>query len=161
MENEDIIIRNNSFYDTDSELGIVHRTEEELIEYKRLIGMPLTEDYEELIEGLVDPNEEKNISRYKEKKQLIQKNIIPHLSGKLFISDHAICLSQTDTMKLFYIMKQELPDNNYFLYNEINQEYIRQVNDNYVIKNYEFNFSIMPYARKHGLVKQLKKMIGK
>ena len=33
MENEDIIIRNNSFYDTDSELGIVHRTEEELIEY--------------------------------------------------------------------------------------------------------------------------------
>lgn len=38
----------NSFWDVFPD----HRTEEELQEYKRLIGMPLTEDYEELIDSL-------------------------------------------------------------------------------------------------------------
>ena len=41
-------IRVNSFYDVFPE----KKTEEELQEYKRLIGMPLTEDYEELISSL-------------------------------------------------------------------------------------------------------------
>lgn len=161
MENEDVIIRKNSFYDTDSELGINPRTEEEFIEYKRLIGMPLTEDYEELMESLVDPNEEKNISCYKKNKQLIQENIIPHLSGKLFISESVIYLSQTDTIKLLHSLKNELPSSNYFLYEEINNEYVKQVHDSYILKNYSFNFSLMPYARRHGLVKQLKKSINK
>lgn len=38
----------NSFYDVFSD----ERTEEELQEYKRLIGMPLAEDYDELISSL-------------------------------------------------------------------------------------------------------------
>lgn len=41
-------IRKNSFYD----VFLNQRTEEEMQEYKRLIGMPLTEDYEELIDSL-------------------------------------------------------------------------------------------------------------
>lgn len=45
---EEVGIRVNSFYDVLPE----ERTEEELQEYKRLIGMPLTEDYEELISSL-------------------------------------------------------------------------------------------------------------
>ena len=45
-------IKYNSFYDTDKELGFEPRTEEELIEYKRLIGIPLSEDYDELISSL-------------------------------------------------------------------------------------------------------------
>lgn len=45
-------IKYNSFYETDKELGFEPRTEEELIEYKRLIGMPLAEDYAELISSL-------------------------------------------------------------------------------------------------------------
>lgn len=40
--------RVNSFYDTFEE----NRTEEELIEYKRLIGMPIADDYDELIASL-------------------------------------------------------------------------------------------------------------
>lgn len=98
--------------------------------------------------------------KYQEHKQLIQVNVIPQLSGKLFISNYAICLSSTDTMKLFYSLKQELPDNNYFLYKELNSDYINQAHENFVVKNYNFDFSLMPYARKHGLVKQLKKMIN-
>lgn len=97
---------------------------------------------------------------YQEQKQLIQENVVPHLFGKIFITDHAVCVSQTDTMKLFHTLKQELPSGNYFLYRELNLEYIEQVNDNYSTKNYLFNFSLMPYARRHGLVKQLKKMIS-
>ncbi len=45
-EETDITV--NSFYDVFPE----EKTEEELQEYKRLIGMPLTEDYEELISSL-------------------------------------------------------------------------------------------------------------
>lgn len=45
-------ITHNSFYETAEELGFEPRTEEELMEYKRLIGMPLAEDYEELISSL-------------------------------------------------------------------------------------------------------------
>lgn len=45
-EESGIII--NSFYDVIPD----ERTEEELREYKRLIGMPLAEDYEELISSL-------------------------------------------------------------------------------------------------------------
>lgn len=45
-------ITHNSFYETAEELGFEPRTEEELMEYKRLIGMPLAEDYEELITSL-------------------------------------------------------------------------------------------------------------
>lgn len=40
--------RVESFYDTFEE----NRTEEELIKYKRLIGMPITDDYDELIASL-------------------------------------------------------------------------------------------------------------
>lgn len=40
--------RVESFYDTFEE----KRTEEEMQEYKRLIGMPLAEDYDELIASL-------------------------------------------------------------------------------------------------------------
>lgn len=40
--------RHNSFYDVFEE----ERTEQEEYEYKRLIGMPLAEDYEELIDSL-------------------------------------------------------------------------------------------------------------
>lgn len=47
-DTEEIGIRVNSFYDVFPD----ERTEEELQEYKRLIGMPLTEDYEELINSL-------------------------------------------------------------------------------------------------------------
>ena len=45
---EEVGIRVNSFYDVFHD----ERTEEELQEYKRLIGMPLAEDYEELISSL-------------------------------------------------------------------------------------------------------------
>lgn len=45
-------IVHNSFYETDKDLGIEPKTEEELIEYKRFIGMPISEDYDELIENL-------------------------------------------------------------------------------------------------------------
>ena len=47
-DTEEIGIRVNSFYDVFPD----ERTEEELQEYKRLVGMPLTEDYEELITSL-------------------------------------------------------------------------------------------------------------
>ena len=40
--------RVETFYDTFEE----NRTEEELIEYKKSIGMPITDDYEELIASL-------------------------------------------------------------------------------------------------------------
>ena len=40
--------RVNSFYDTFEE----NRTEGELIEYKRLIGMPIADDYDELLASL-------------------------------------------------------------------------------------------------------------
>ena len=45
---EEFGIRVNSFYDVFPD----ERTEEELQAYKRLIGMPLAEDYEELINSL-------------------------------------------------------------------------------------------------------------
>ena len=45
-------IRHNSFYDTNEDLGIKEKTKEEMMEYKRLIGMPLSEDYDELIASL-------------------------------------------------------------------------------------------------------------
>lgn len=40
--------RVNSFYDTFEE----NRSEQELMDYKRFIGMPLSEDYDELIASL-------------------------------------------------------------------------------------------------------------
>lgn len=55
-------IVHNSFYETDKELGMEPRTEEKLIEYKRLIGMPISEDYDELIASLKD-NPNKNNGR--------------------------------------------------------------------------------------------------
>ena len=47
---EDIrkVNKGNSFYDVFEE----ERTEEQLHKYKRLIGMPLAEDYEELMDFL-------------------------------------------------------------------------------------------------------------
>lgn len=44
---EELGIKTHTFYDI-----LPERTEEELIEYKRLIGMPLAEDYDELINSL-------------------------------------------------------------------------------------------------------------
>lgn len=58
-------IVHNSFYETDKELGIEPRTEEELIEYKRLIGMPISEDYDELISSLKDNPNKNNVRRLK------------------------------------------------------------------------------------------------
>jgi hypothetical protein len=49
-ENESVI-KTHTFYDI-----LPERTEEELIEYKRLIGMPIAEDYDELIDSLITPN---------------------------------------------------------------------------------------------------------
>ena len=95
-----------------------------------------------------------------EHKQLVQEMVVPHLSGKLFISDAVICISQTDTMKLFYVLKYELSGDNQFLCSELKQEYIKQVEENFAVKNFDFNFSLMPYANKHGLTKQLRKMIN-
>lgn len=95
-----------------------------------------------------------------EHKQLIQENVVPYLSGKLFISDAVICISQTDTMKLLYVLKNELSSDNQFLSDELRQEYIIQAHENFLIKNYGFNFSLMPYANRHGLTKQLRKMIN-
>jgi len=97
---------------------------------------------------------------YQEHKQLIQENIVPHLSGKLFISENVICLSQTDTLKLIRSLKDKLTSDNYFLCEEIRHDYMGQVKKNYDKKNYSFEFSLMPYARKHGLVRQLKKSIN-
>lgn len=97
--------------------------------------------------------------KYLEHKKLIQEEVMPHLSGKLFISEQAICMSQTDTIKLVNSLKNILHHDNYFLYNELRKYYVHQVCANYEIKNYDFNFSLMPYAKKHGLVKQLRKMI--
>lgn len=97
--------------------------------------------------------------KYEEHKKLIQEEIIPHLDGKLFISEQAICMSQTDTIKLVNSLKNILPHDNYFLYDELRKYYAQQICANYETKNYNFNFSLMPYAKKHGLVKQLRKMI--
>lgn len=58
-------IVHNSFYETDKELGIEPRTEEELIEYKRLTGMPISEDYDELISSLKDNPNKNNVRRLK------------------------------------------------------------------------------------------------
>lgn len=92
--------------------------------------------------------------------QLIQGNIVPHLSGKLFITDEVICISQTDTMKLLYILKNELSTDIQFLREELRKEYIIQAHENLLLKNYKFNFSLSPYAIKHGIDKQLRKMIN-
>lgn len=45
---DDAGIRKNSFYDVFPD----ERTEDEIQEYKRLVGMPLAESYEELIDSL-------------------------------------------------------------------------------------------------------------
>lgn len=58
-------IVHNSFYETDKELGMEPKTEEELIEYKRLIGMPISEDYDELIASLIDNPNKNNVRRLK------------------------------------------------------------------------------------------------
>lgn len=42
----------NSFYETADDLEIEPINEKELIEFKRLVGMPISEDYDELIESL-------------------------------------------------------------------------------------------------------------
>ena len=93
--------------------------------------------------------------------QLVQENVVPHLSGKLFISDEAICISQTDTMKLLNVLKYELSSDNQFLRSELKHEYTIQAYENFLKKNNNFNFSLMPYARKYGIEKQLRKMINK
>ncbi len=56
---------NNSFYKTSEEIGIEPKTEEELIKYKRLIGMPIPEDYDELIGTLKDNSNENKGRRLK------------------------------------------------------------------------------------------------
>ncbi len=93
-------------------------------------------------------------------RQLVQEMVVPHLSGKLFISDAVICISQTDTMKLLYTLKHELSSNNQFLREELRHDYTIQAHENFLIKNYRFNFSLMPYANRHGIEKQLRKMIN-
>lgn len=50
-------ITHHSFYETEEEMGIKSMTEEELIEYKRLVGMPISNDYDELIESLTDDSQ--------------------------------------------------------------------------------------------------------
>ena len=49
FKEEDDGIMVNSFYDVFSD----EITEEELLEYKQLAGMPLAENYEELIKSLI------------------------------------------------------------------------------------------------------------
>ena len=95
---------------------------------------------------------------YQENKKLIQDNIIPHLVGNLIISDQAIYLCQYDAIKLLYSLKKVLPSDRYFLYEDLRQDYIKQRKQYYESLNNEFNFSLSPYARRHGLVKQLKSL---
>lgn len=47
-EYDETQIKVNSFYDVFPD----KRTEEELLEYKKMVGMPFTEDYEELVKSL-------------------------------------------------------------------------------------------------------------
>jgi hypothetical protein len=47
-DTENYGIRVNSFYDVFPD----ERSKEELLDYKRLIGMPLAENYEDLIDSL-------------------------------------------------------------------------------------------------------------
>lgn len=47
-------ITHNSFYETSEEMEKKQMTDEELIEYKRLVGMPISEDYDELSESLAN-----------------------------------------------------------------------------------------------------------
>lgn len=50
-------ITHNSFYETKEELGFEPMTEEELLEYKKLVGMPTEKTYEELISSLKTNND--------------------------------------------------------------------------------------------------------
>lgn len=50
-------ITHNSFYETKEELGFEPMTEEELSEYKNLVGMPTGKTYEELISSLKTNND--------------------------------------------------------------------------------------------------------
>lgn len=67
-------IRYHTFYETDESLGLPERSEEEMIEYKRLIGMPLTDDYDELIASLIPfPSDRKSILSDKGKVKSLRK----------------------------------------------------------------------------------------
>lgn len=48
----------NSFYDTPEELGLERETKEQLLEYKTLVGFPLSENLDDLIAGLPAPKRE-------------------------------------------------------------------------------------------------------
>lgn len=97
---------------------------------------------------------------YQENKKLIRESVVPLLAGKLFISDNAICICNYDAVKLIYTLKNELPINQEFLFQEMRCEYLKQARENILNGNYCFDFSLTPYAKKHGLVKELKKQIN-
>lgn len=49
---QECILMANTFCETSEELGLLEKSEEELIEYKRQIGMPLEEEEDVLIDSL-------------------------------------------------------------------------------------------------------------
>lgn len=55
VHSNEYILRTNSFYEANEELGISERSEEEFVEYSGLIGMPLSEDYDERIASITTP----------------------------------------------------------------------------------------------------------
>ena len=97
---------------------------------------------------------------YQENKNLIRENVVPLLTGKLFISNNVICLCNYDTIKLLYTLKNELPISEEIVYQEMRSEYLKQAKENITNGNYCFDFNLTPYAKKHGLVKELKKQIS-
>ena len=65
-------IRRNSFYDTNEDLGKKDMTTEELYNYCRLVGMPFTDDYDELIASLKGPSDKTQELKYTPEKNAIK-----------------------------------------------------------------------------------------
>ena len=91
-----------------------------------------------------------------EEKQLIREYAFPCMAGKVQVTEAFFGLSSKDTVSVLY----------HIVYDGLHDEYLKQLRNAYhgnltseQRKNsHLFDFNLYPYARKRGLVKELKRL---
>lgn len=101
-----------------------------------------------------------------EEKQLIREYAFPCMAGKVQVTEAFFGLSSKDTVSVLYHLKKTLPSEHHIVYDSLHDEYLKQLRNAYhgnltseQRKNsHLFDFNLYPYARKRGLVKELKRL---
>ncbi|HIT22641.1 MAG TPA: hypothetical protein IAB56_06735 [Candidatus Scybalousia intestinigallinarum] len=101
-----------------------------------------------------------------EEKEIIRNYVFPCIVGKVIVTKDFFGICERDTVSLFWHLKRVLPAECFPVFDGLHDDYLNQLRTVYQSKltseqkenPHLYDFNLHSYARKRGLVRELKKL---